>query len=118
MLAPISQGKQSLKAEISCLYSYLRASYYLSGITSKSLELDGGVRREYLLRPLKTMSNALFGLNTAHRALFNENGATPAAAMIASAFVCVACTGLIFPDAPSIAGFECRDTPYSIMSCQ
>ena len=91
---------------------------HLFGITSKSLEPEGSVRREYLLRLQKTMSNALFGLNTAHRALFNENGATPAAAMIASAFVCVACTGLIFPDAPSVAGFECRDTPYSIMSCQ
>ncbi len=66
----------------------------------------------------QTMTNTLYCLNAAQMALFNENGAIPAAAMIASAFVCVACMGLIFPDAPSIAGFECSDTPYSIMSCQ
>jgi hypothetical protein len=43
MLEPISQGQKALKTEISCLYSYLRASYHLSGITLTPLERDKGV---------------------------------------------------------------------------
>ncbi len=66
----------------------------------------------------QTMSNAAFGFNFAHRALFDENVPTALAAMIATAFVSVASMGMVSPEQPLFAALDCRDTPYSIMSCQ
>ena len=65
----------------------------------------------------QTISNALFGLNVAHRALFNENGATAAAALVATALVSVAYMGIIFPNKLTFVDHECRHTPYSNVRC-
>ena len=64
------------------------------------------------------MSNAAFGFNFAHRALFDENVPTSLAAMIATSFVSIASMGMISPEQPLFVALECRDAPYRIVSCQ